>query len=105
MFFADYTQHASATVRPTLLWEYDLNDFDWQQMRNVVVQRVLERGRKDDFYAILNMYGVEGIREALRQIPTMNRKDMNFACVTFDLKKEDLRCYTQRQSRPQHWNC
>ena len=87
-----------------MLWEFDLEKFDWQQMRNEVVQRVLERGRMDDFYAILNLYGVEGVKEALREIPYMNDKDMNFACVAFDLRKEELKCYTRKQSMPLHWN-
>ena len=96
--------HKSAEVRPSLLWEYDLSNFDWQQMRNEVVQRVLERGRMDDFYAILNLYGEEGVKAALREIPYMNDKDMNFACVAFDLRKEELKCYTRKQSMPLHWN-
>ncbi len=87
-----------------MLWEFDLEKFDWQQMRNEVVQRVLERGRMDDFYAILNLYGVEGVKAALREIPYMNDKDMNFACVAFDLRKEELKCYTRKQSMPLHWN-
>ena len=104
MPFEDYHNHRNAEVRPSLLWEYDLEKFDWQQMRNEVVQRVLERGRMDDFYAILNMYGVEGVKAALREIPYMNDKDMNFACVAFDLRKEELKCYTKKQSMPLHWN-
>lgn len=104
MPFEDYYKHKNAEVRPTLLWEYDLSNFDWQQMRNEVVQRVLERGRMDDFYAILNLYGLEGVKAALREIPYMNDKDMNFACIAFDLRKEELKCYTRKQSMPLHWN-
>ena len=104
MPFEDYYNHKNAEVRPTLLWEYDLSNFDWQKMRNEVVQRVLERGRMDDFYAILNLYGLEGVKAALREIPYMNDKDMNFACVAFDLRKEELKCYTRKQSMPLHWN-
>ena len=35
----------------------DMSRFDWEKMRTLVVQRVIERGRKDDFFAILNRYG------------------------------------------------
>ena len=104
MPFEDYHNHRNAEVRPSLLWEFDLEKFDWQHMRNEVVQRVLERGRMDDFYAILNLYGMEGVKAALREIPYMNDKDMNFACVAFDLRKEELKCYTRKQSMPLHWN-
>ena len=104
MPFADFKYHSAATLRPSLLWEYDMSDFDWQAMRDIVVQRVLERGRKDDYYAMLNMYGLDGVREALRNVPYMNDKDMNFACHTFNLKKEDLKCYKSKHLRQQHFS-
>jgi len=104
MLFDDYRAHSDATIRPSLLWEYNLSNFDWQDMRNIVVQRVLERGRMDDYYAMLNLYGREGVREALKAIPYMSKKDMNFACFVFNLKKEELRCYIMRQSHPLHGN-
>ena len=43
--FDDYRKCEEAcAVSPSLLWEYDLSDFDWWKSRKVVVQRVLERG-------------------------------------------------------------
>lgn len=104
MLFEDYKMHPNAQVRQSLLWEFDLDRFNWQTMRDIVVQRVLERGRMDDFYAILNMYGEEGVKAALKAIPYMSDKNMNFACVTFNLGKEELKCYTKKQSATQHWN-
>ena len=101
MFF----EHKTARIRESLLWEYDLSRFDWQAMRLIVVQRVVERGRMEDFYALLNMYGIEGVRESIKEIPVMSPKDMSFVCSVFDIKKEELKCYLRRQSHPQHWNC
>ena len=102
--FNDYREHKEATVRPSLLWEYDMTDFDWQAMRNIVVQRVVERGYPDDFYAILNLYTPEGVKDAIKECPYLNRKDRNFVCVVFNLKPEELRCSTHRQSVEKHWN-
>lgn len=104
MFFDNYKQHTDSRLRPTLFWEYDLAYFDWERMRPLVVQHVIERGRMDDFYAMLNMYGVEGVKESIRDIPYMNPKDMSFVCTVFELKKEELKCYIRQQSRQQHWN-
>ena len=105
MFFDNYKQHKTARIRESLLWEYDLSRFDWQAMRLIVVQRVVERGRMEDFYALLNMYGIEGVRESIKEIPVMSPKDMSFVCSVFDIKKEELKCYLRRQSHPQHWYC
>lgn len=104
MFFDNYQQQIHSQIRPSLFWEYDLEHFDWQAMRTLVVQRVIERGRMNDFYAILNMYGLEGVKESIKEIPSMNPKDLSFVCSVFELKKEELKCYIQKLSRPQHWN-
>lgn len=102
MFFDAYRQFPQSTVRPTLLWEYDLSRFDWDKMRTVVVQRVIERGRIEDFYAILNRYGLEGVKEAIRDIPVMNPKDISFVCSVFGLDKKELKCCTRKPYRQQH---
>jgi len=56
-------------------------------MRNVVVQRVIERGRMDDYYAVLNRYGLKEVKETIKQIPYLNMRDISFVCSVFDLKK------------------
>jgi hypothetical protein len=90
MPFADYKYHTDASIRPSLLWEYYLTNFDWLKLRTIVVERVLERGRREDFYAMLNLYSLHGVKEALKEVPYMNDRDMNFACHAFGLRKEDL---------------
>ncbi len=104
MFFDNYKQHPDARLRPSLFWEYDWEQIDWEQMKQVVIQRVIERGRMDDFYAMLNMYGLEEVKDGIRKIPSMNAKDMSFVCNVFGLTKEELRCYTRKQSRDLHWD-
>ncbi len=104
MFFDDYKRHKDAQVRHSLFWEYDMDRFDWQAMKILVVQRVIERGRPNDFYAILNMYGLKDVIESIKKIPSMNAKDMTFVCNVFEIQKEDLLCYTKKQSHPLHWD-
>lgn len=104
MLFSDYTKHNIKEVNPKLLWEYDLSDFDYQDMRNVVVQRVIERGWPNDFYAILNLYGEQGVKEAIKKIPTLNKVDTNFVSVVFNIPLNELRCYNGKRSKELHWN-
>lgn len=99
-----YEKHPEAKVNPVLLWEYNLADFDFQRMRNVVVQRVIERGWPADWWAILNLYGENGVKEAIKVIPYLNDVDMNFVSVAFNIPIEKMKCYERKQSRPQHWN-
>ncbi len=105
MLFDDWEKYTTATISKHLLWEYDLNAFDWDNMRLLVVQRVIERGCFDDFYAAIRMYGgLDSFREIIKQIPVLSDKDMQFVCTVFNLEKTQLRCYIRKQSREQHLN-
>ncbi|HJE08304.1 MAG TPA: hypothetical protein K8W12_01930 [Tidjanibacter sp.] len=101
MVFGDWKQKSKGlTVSPSLLWEYDMERFDWQRMRVVVMQRVIERGSDEDMYAALRLYGgFRKVREIVKEIPVLAPIDMNFVCLVFGLKKEELKCYTRRLSR------
>jgi len=104
--FDDYKKYASrVSISPSLLWEYDLSNFDWWKSRKIVVQRIIERGWLKDFYAAFNLYGgIEGFREIIKEIPSLSERDMNFVCKAFNLKKEELKCYTRKQLRNQLLN-
>lgn len=103
--FDDYKKYGACSVSPSLLWEYDLSDFDWWKSRKIVVQRILERGWLEDYYAGFNLYGgIEGFREIIKEVPFLSPRDMKFACIVFGLKKEDLKCYTRKLLREQLLN-
>jgi hypothetical protein len=104
MFFDDWKEKSTGLkVSERLLWEYDMPRFDWDGMRTVVMQRVIERGSLNDLYAAIRLYGgIGNIREIIRDIPVLSEKDMNFVTSFFNLKKKELKCYTHRQSREKH---
>ena len=104
--FDDYKKFkGKCHISPHLLWDYDLEHFDWWKSRKIVVQRILERGWLKDYYAAFHLYGgIEGFREIIKEIPYLSPKDMNFACIAFNLKKEELTCYTRKQLREQLFN-
>ena len=101
--YQNYTDEVS--ISPSLLWEYNLSDFDWLKSRKIVAQRIIERGWLKDFYAAFKLYGgIESFREIIKEIPTLSDRDMNFVCSAFNLKKEELKCYTRKQLRNQLLN-
>jgi len=104
MYFYKYKEYPDAKINPSLLWEYDLNKFDFQEMREVVVQRVVERGWPADWYAALNLYGEEGMKAAIKALPYLNDKDMNFVSVVFEIPLSEMKCYEKKRSHPAHWN-
>jgi hypothetical protein len=104
--FDEYRNYKNeVSISPSLLWEYNLSDFDWWKSRKIVVQRIIERGWLKDFYAAFKLYGgIEGFREIIKEVPTLSARDMNFVCKAFNLKKEELKCYTRKQLRNQLLN-
>ena len=104
MFFKDYKTNPNTKIRESLLWEFRNEDVDFWEMKTIVVQRVIERGRINDFYAILNLYGENEVKAIIKNISYLNNKDIAFVCAVFDLKKEDLKCYIKKQLQTQRWN-
>lgn len=85
-------------INHSLLWEYDMEVFDWQNSKTIVAQRVIELGTPEDFYAAFDLYGgIEGFRDIIKTIPYLSDIDINFVCIIFKLKREELRCCTKRQ--------
>lgn len=92
------------SVNPNLLWEYDKDNIDYGKLRTVIIQRVIERGRFNDFYAIFNIYGLSTVIETVQELNYLNDKDMNFVSHIFEIPLEKLKCYRNKQLRPQLWN-
>ena len=105
MYFSHYNNSDIKEVNPSLLWEYNLENFDYQAMRNQVVQRVIERGWRDDYQAIFNLYGMQNVIDTIKEIKYLNKKDMNFVHIVFHIPLKELRCYRESQLNPRHWNC
>ena len=85
-----------------MLWEYDTDapTWDWEYMKPLVVERVIERGNISDYYALLQRYGGFGpVRDVVRRLPRLSPIDQNWVCRLFHLNKEELACYTRNQSR------
>jgi hypothetical protein len=99
-----YKEHPDARIDPSLFWEYDLAKFDYQQMKNVVVQRVIERGWPEDWWAILNLYGEDNLRNIIKDMPYLGDDDMKFVSEAFKIPLTEMKCYERKQSRPQHWS-
>ena len=92
-------------INHSLLWEYDMNNFDWQSSKTIVAQRVIELGTPEDFFAAFDLYGgIDGVREIVKSVPYLNDLNIHFVCTLFNLNKEELKCYTKKQSSPAHWN-
>jgi len=95
-YLADFLKHPDAKINSALLWEYELTDFDFQGMRKIVVQRVVERRWPNDWWAALNLFGEDGVKDAIKTIPYLNDKDINFVSKAFEIPLSVIRYYTKK---------
>lgn len=104
--FTDWKEKSKGlTISPSLLWEYNPSQIDWQNMKHIVVTRIIERGRMSDYYAAIGLYGgKDNFTQIIKELPYLTDKDIDFVCKIFDLKKEELSCYTRKQLREKHLN-
>jgi len=93
-------------VPKRLLWDMDLEKFDLQKNRKIIVQRVIENGLPEDYDTIFSLYGgIEGVKNIIKQIHHFRYpQDIAFVCIAFDLKKEELECYKRQQLRKKRLN-
>ena len=100
MFFNEFEKYKDAEFDKRLLWEFKVDEnFEWENMKNLVVKRTIELGKKEDYYAVFNMYGgIDNVKNIIKNIEFLNRKDMNFVSVVFGIKLEELKCYTKMLS-------
>ena len=92
-----------------LLWDVNtsnMTDERLRKMKLLVVQRVIELGEEEDYYAIFRLFGgPKGVREIIKQIRSvLHPKDEAFVRRVFNLKKEDLICYERKRLRELHLN-
>jgi len=96
----------NSTIPARLLWDMNLELFDIQKGRALVAERVAERGDLEDFYTMFALYGgVKGVREIYRnEVQELNPRALAFISAAFNLKKEEMKCYTHRRSKAVPWN-
>ena len=75
-------------IPPFLLWEYDLNTFNYDKSYKIVIERVLQMGTLDDWKEIVNYYSTEKILETIEWSAQLDKRDKDFS--KFFLKSDML---------------
>lgn len=90
-------------INKSLFWDFDFDysTFDWTKYRATVVQRVIQFGRLEDFFAAFDIYGgIDNVKQiALNEVEDLSERDLQFMCNAFNIKKEQTKCFIKKQSR------
>lgn len=66
-------------IRPGLLWEYDLETFQWDRSYKIVIERVVQRGWINEWKEVYKFYGPEKILETVEWSRQLDGRDKDFA--------------------------
>ena len=87
-----------------LFWEFRYDDIEWRKEYLTVIERVLERGTPEEWAEMTRFYGEARVIDILkRELKFLNDYAIDEVCAFFPVRKEELLCYTRKQSRPGHW--
>lgn len=87
-----------------LFWDWNFSRIDWEKHYLAVIDRIIERGNKDDWKEMVRFYGkprvIKALKSEIKYLPDYIIEDV---CGYFDVKHEALACYAHKQSRKGHW--
>lgn len=87
-----------------LFWDWRFSKIDWQKHYLAVIDRIIERGDKDDWKELVRFYGKPRVITALKsEIKYLPDYIIGDVCDYFELDREALACYTHKHSRKGHW--
>ena len=66
-------------INSALLWEYDLETFNYEKSYKIVIERVLERGNLTEWKEMFSIYSVEKIIETIEWSAQLDKRDKDFS--------------------------
>jgi hypothetical protein len=87
-----------------LFWDVDVSELDPEASKRLIIQRVFMRGSLKDMQSVISNYGQNKVVEVLCRLNYLDPKTLNFVSKLFNTPKDKFRCYTRKQSSPQHWS-
>ncbi len=76
-----YDRKLLLTISPHLLWEYDLDTFDFDKSRDIVIERVIQRGNLKDWQIAFEIYGKDALLHTAQYSKQLSERDRNFTKI------------------------
>ncbi len=68
-----------ALINSALLWEYDLDTFNYERSYKIVIERVLERGTLEEWREMVQLYSTKQILETIEWSAQFDGRDKEFS--------------------------
>jgi len=66
-------------INTALLWEYDLETFNYDKSYKIVIERVLQMGNLEEWRNMVNYYSREQILETIEWSAQLDNRDKDFS--------------------------
>jgi hypothetical protein len=66
-------------INPALLWEYDLETFDYKKSYKIVIERILQMGNLEEWKNMVRFYSTEQILETIEWSAQLDKRDKEFS--------------------------
>ncbi|HMQ46214.1 MAG TPA: hypothetical protein PKA00_11085 [Saprospiraceae bacterium] len=86
-----------------LFWDIEEDALDSEKNARFIIERVLSQGRLRDWFALVDLYGLDKIKHESLKIRYLDKVTLNFCSKLFNVPKSKFRCYKQPQSIQQLW--
>lgn len=91
-------------LRPSLFWDTDIQNIDLQKHRAAVIERIMVRGRYEEYKAMIRYYGKTTVKQVMLNARHMDKRTLAFCSTIFDVPETEFRCYKLAQLNPEHWD-
>ncbi|MEO9005023.1 MAG: hypothetical protein ABI288_09810 [Ginsengibacter sp.] len=87
----------SPNIPPSLFWDLDISKLDWNFHKQLIAERVIQRGSLNAINEVTAHYGLQEMRNIIKQIPYLEKRDIAFVNVYFNIPLNELKCYTRKR--------
>ena len=70
----------------------------------LIIERVLSYGNLGELKFIFDYYGLNIIRQTVKNIGYLDPKTLEFITTYLNVNKEEMKCCIKKQSATQHWS-
>jgi hypothetical protein len=71
-------------INPALLWEYDLETFNYKKSYKIVIERILQMGSMEEWRNMVKFYTREQILETIDWSAQLDERDKEFSRFFLD---------------------
>ncbi len=87
---------------PSLFWDVDKTQVDFEKHRRFVIERTLTHGTLDDWFLIKRYYGKAAIKQEAMQVRYLDKRTLAFCAAYFHESIENFRMLYHETSPSRH---